>query len=336
MNYSDSRKILEKVKAAKRILLSCHRSPDLDSVASVMALKKVLTAMGKKVVVFCPDPIPQVYKFIPGAKDIALMDPKEINFSDFDLWFFADTESFSHVGLGNMIPDINKVNIDHHPGSTINAQVGIIDPLGSSTCELLYLVFKDWKMIINDSLATTLLAGIIQDTNFFQQKNTTAKTHKVTYELMNLGADNNYLAYKVKRCNEYGLVKLWGEFGNALEIDTKNKFVWSAIPYRVFKKANITGSATAEYASSMARTIEGTNFCIVMAEKKPKQLTMSIRARVAGFDVRPIAAELGGGGHKDACGAGVMGLPFKEAVEKVLGVARKHAGQKFTPEIPVD
>ena len=55
-----------------------------------------------------------------------------------------------------------------------------------------------------------------------------------------------------------------------------------------------------------------------------KILSISLRSR-KNFDVSEIAKEIGGGGHKMASGAKVEGLPFDEAVEKVLAAARKYA-----------
>jgi phosphoesterase RecJ-like protein len=61
-----------------------------------------------------------------------------------------------------------------------------------------------------------------------------------------------------------------------------------------------------------------------MEEREDGELSVSFRSR-SGFDVSEIAKEVGGGGHKAAAGARVEGLPFDEAVEKVLEAARKYA-----------
>jgi len=197
------------------------------------------------------------------------------------------------------------------------------------------MIFEDWNIDIDKNLATILLSGIAYDSNFFQQKNTYANTHLIASKLMEYGADNNYLSFKLKRSNEIGIIKLWGEFDRKLKLDKKYNFVWTAIPYSIYKKHLMAVSSTAEYSNMIARTVLGSNFSIVMTEKEPKTLTMSIRARIPGFDVSLIARGIGGGGHKDASGAAVKGLPFREAVKLSLKVARKFAKQKFIPEIPL-
>jgi phosphoesterase RecJ-like protein len=63
-----------------------------------------------------------------------------------------------------------------------------------------------------------------------------------------------------------------------------------------------------------------------MVETSDGVLSVSFRSRT-GFDVSKIANEVGGGGHKAAAGARIEGLPFQEAVNKVLKAARKYAAK---------
>ena len=60
-----------------------------------------------------------------------------------------------------------------------------------------------------------------------------------------------------------------------------------------------------------------------MVETSEGIVSVSFRSR-SGFDVSEIAKEVGGGGHKAAAGARIEGVPFNEAVDKVLTAARKY------------
>jgi phosphoesterase RecJ-like protein len=51
---------------------------------------------------------------------------------------------------------------------------------------------------------------------------------------------------------------------------------------------------------------------------------ISFRAR-EGFDTSQIAEALGGGGHKAASGARIVGKSFNEALDLTLRMARKYA-----------
>lgn len=335
MNYKQSQAIFEKVNSGNAFILNPHRGPDLDSVAAVAAMSIVLKKLDKKVEIFSKDAIPESYKFIREVEDTKVIELENINLKKYDYWIALDFNTWDQGGT-SFTPDIKIINIDHHPFFGLVSFMSIIDTEASSTCEILFQIFEDWGIEIDQRLATVLLAGISYDTNYFQQKNVSAQTHYVAAKLMNLGADNNYISYNVKRSNEIGTLKLWGEFNKRLKVDKKYKFAWTAIPYEIYKKHVISVSSTAEYSNMIVRTVVDTNFGITMAEKEPTVLNMSIRSRIPGFDVSVISKELGGNGHKDASGASVKGLPFKEAVKKVLLAVRKYANQSFIPEIPLD
>jgi phosphoesterase RecJ-like protein len=335
MNFVNSKKIFEYITANDNFVINCHMSPDLDSVASASALKQVLNQLNKKADIISTDKIPDSYKYLPFANEIIIKPFKDLDFKKYKCWLCVDSERLDQAGAF-VKPNVDIINIDHHPQNDIKAIYSILKIDISSTCEILSLVFEDWNIEIGKELATTLLSGITYDSNFFQQKNTFASTHLVAGKLMNLGADNNYVNFKVKRSNSFGMIKLWGEFNKRMKIDKKHKFVWTALPYSLYSKYLENISSTAEYSNMIARTVTGTNFSIVMSEKEPKNLTMSIRARVPGFDVSGMAREIGGGGHKDASGAGIKGMDFSEAVKQVLKIARKFSNQEFVPEIPLD
>ncbi|MBP9758776.1 DHH family phosphoesterase [Candidatus Dojkabacteria bacterium] len=336
MNYQQSSDLLEKIKSGKKFLLNPHRGPDLDSVAAVAAMSTVLNKLGKEFDIVCKDSIPESYKFVKEVFNATkTVELEKIDFKKYDFWIALDFNTWDQGGI-SITPDIQTMYLDHHPFFGLESVASIVDTEASSTCEILYLVFEDWGIEIDPRLATILLSGISYDTNYFQQKNTTSKTHFVAAKLMDLGADNNYISYNVKRSNEIGTLKLWGEFNKKLKIEKGGKFAWTAIPYETYRKHLITVSSTAEYSNMIVRSLVGTNFGITMAEKEPGVLNMSIRSRTPGFDVSLIAKDLGGNGHKDASGASVKGLSFRDAVKKTLAAVRKHAKQKFVPEIPLD
>ncbi len=335
MRYIQSNEFKKLIEDNNKFVLNCHISPDLDSVASVCAMSQYLKSIDKEFDIISTDVIPESYKYLPYADKIIQTKFEDIEFSKYDCWISLDSERLNQTGL-SFKPKINIINIDHHPKNDIEGTVNVVNIESSSTCELLFELFNDIDFKIDKTLATTLLSGVVYDTNFFQQKNTTAVTHFVAYKLMELGADNNYINFKVKRSNSIGVIKLWGEFNKRLKFDKRYNFVWTAIPYKVYSKNLEDVSSTAEYSNMIARTVVGSKFSMVMSEKLPNNLTMSIRSRVPGFDVSLIAQEMDGGGHKDASGAVVKGLPFKEAVKVALKYARKHAKQNFVPEIPLD
>ena len=325
MNYKESKLILEEIIKAKRILLSCHRSPDPDSIASNLSMYQVLIKLKKDVKVFSPDKIHTNFKFLPFVDKIQTVNYSNFDYSGFDLFIALDASSFDQVsGIKKIkLPNVPIIIIDHH---FTNEKFGFINLLNivSSTCEILLGVFKDWKIEIDKDLATCLLTGIYADSVSFQTDNSKASTFEVSLELIKLGADREKIILNLYNSNEFILIKFWGELLKNIVIDNEHKFVWTAVPYEIFSKYGKPGEAKSLAANLIFRSIKGTDFGIVMVEQRPKVLNMSYRSRTQ-FDVSKIAKKLGGSGHKASAGGWFEFENFDEAVNKVLQVARKFA-----------
>jgi len=328
MNYKGSSKILEEIKKANKILINCHRNPDPDSIGSALALRRVLINMGKQVEVICPSEELFVnvgylkdYKKIQKGIDFSIFD-----FSKYEIFITLDSSSWDMVtDTKDFAPKgITTIMIDHHLTNNMYGDLNLVDNKVTSVGELLFSVFEDWKVEIDKETANCLMTGIVGDTGAFRYPGSNERTFQVASKLIGLGADKDRAIHKIYRSEPYKLIKFYGEVLARMKIDQSRKFVWSAIPFEVYKKLGKPATAKESSASLFAQVVKGTEFGFVALEEKKGKLAISFRSRT-GFDVSPIAEELGGGGHKSAAGAKIVGLPFDKAVEKVLEVARKYA-----------
>lgn len=329
MNYKNANKILQEIKKAKKILINLHRGPDQDSIASAFAMEKVLQSMGKSdVVIYCSTEPSYDFSHIGDFSKIKVVNAADsYDFSIYDLIIILDSAAWRQFGFTKKETKLNAnfVNIDHHPNSDIKAKNEIVDTAASATCEVLYLLFQDWGVTIDADLGKILLLGILGDTGVMRYSSTTARTLRIAAEIYDSGADYDLAVFQTTQIYPLQLILFWQEILKQLHFEERHRFVWSAVDYKTFRKYKFTASTTSEFSNLIGRTIKGTDFCIVMVEKKPKYLTLSVRSRHADFDSSVISAELGGGGHHVASGAVVEGLDFAEAVEKVLQIAKKHA-----------
>ena len=327
MNYSESAQVLEEIKGVNTILVNCHRGPDSDSVGSAMALRSVLENLGKSVQVVCPSEIPEDLKFLPGTDKIKKVDYATFDFSKYDLFIAIDSSNYSMVTGSKELkmPDtIPFVVIDHHLSNTGYGKINLIDPLVTSTGELLFKIFSDWGVKLNADIAEALLTGIIGDTGSFQYQNVGASTLEVAAELIKSGADKDKIIYNIYRNISFSEVKIWGKIIENMQIDEEHRFVWTTIPAEF--SVNYVGpdSLKEDSANLFLPIVKGTDFGFIIEERDKNGASVSFRSR-SGFDVSKVAQEVGGGGHKAAAGARLEGIPFDEAVEKVLAAARKYA-----------
>lgn len=327
MNYNESEEILKKVKSSEKILINCHRRPDPDSVSCAISLYLTLKKMGKTCHVISPDPILESLLFLPEVNNIEVINYKEFNFQNYDLFMILDSPSWDFVtgAKDSSSPEkLFKVLIDHHDKRTQFTDISIINPEISSCAEVLFSVYKDWGVKFDKEIATSLLAGIIGDTLCFKIPLTSAKTLSIASELIKLGADRQYITDKLFSNMRFDLVKFLGEVLQRTHLEKDLGFVWSAIPYETFVKFNRPEGAKNQIANMFfGSTYEG-KFGVLMIEEKLNTLMLSLRS-AGRFNTLSISTELGGGGHKDSSAAVVEGMQFDDAVQKVLKVAREHA-----------
>ncbi|MBI2066229.1 bifunctional oligoribonuclease/PAP phosphatase NrnA [Candidatus Woesebacteria bacterium] len=324
MNYPLSKKILEEIKKANKILVNCHRSPDADSAGSALALYEVLASFAKDVKVICPDKLPEDLKFLPFSEKVEKIDFEKFDFTPYDLFIVLDSRNAAMVTKKRdmPLPKNKKIVIDHHKTNESFAEINLVDDEISSTAELLYDIFEDWGTGVTKSVAQNLLTGIIADTGVFAYSKVSARTLQIALFLMEKGADKNEIILNIFRSYPFNKVKFWGEILKRMEWDEEHHFVWSAVPYEVYKNFDNPASAKASAASLFAPVIKGTNFGMIMVEEEKGILSISLRGRTD-FDVSKIAEKLGGGGHLSAAGAKLYEKDFDAAVLKVLETARK-------------
>lgn len=324
MNYKESTRILEKIKKAKKILVNCHRGPDSDSVGSALGLKSVLEKMDKEVSLICPSDVPQDLKFLKGSDEIKRVNFSTFDFSEYDLFLIIDSSTYAMVTglIDSPEPSIFSIVMDHHVSNEKFGDINLVDSAATSTGELLFKIFQDWKVELDANAAEALLTGIIGDTGSFQYQNVGQETLRNAATLMDLGANKDKIIYNIYRNIEFDEVKMWGKFIENMKFE--DRFVWSAIPLATFKEFGENPYAKEDVANLLFPIVRGTDFGIVIVETAEEITSVSFRSR-SGFDVAQVAKEVGGGGHKAAAGARLEGIPFEEAIEKVLAAARKYA-----------
>ena len=312
-NYPESEPILKEISKAKNILINVHRNPDLDSIGSATALYQALIKMKKKANLICPHEIPENFKFLKGADKVMTIDFSSYNFSPFDLFLIADSGSYDIVTGSKEIklPNIKKIVIDHHKTNNFtNVEINLHDEI-AATAEIIYQMFIDWEIIINDDIATSLFSGIAGDTVFFKYGENAKRTFKIASELLDLGADKDKLIDQAFDSFDFTLVQMIGEF--LIHLKKGKGFIYSVMDNETFTKFGNNRGARELVANLFARSVKGFDFGIMAVEYEKGKFAVSFRSK-KNTDVSAIAKKLGGGGHKNAAGATIYGN-----IDQVIG-----------------
>lgn len=322
--------LLSEIKKAKHILLNVHKSPDLDSVGSSCAMAEVLLRLGKKVTIVSPGPVDKQFSFIKGYNSIKCVQFDTFDYAPYDLVLLLDVSSFDRVTGSKKIalPDnLNYAVIDHHTSNQFKYPLTYVNENAHSTTEILFDLFRIWKIVVTPQVATALYAGLAGDTVHFRYMNDAKKVFQVAQELLSLGADHLSYMKHIYSNIEVGYVKLIGRFLEKTKLEKSKKgmlFSWTGISYSEYTKYGTFPGIREAVADDFLRNISGTQFGLVLLETVPGEVSVSFRSNIP-FDVSPYARALGGGGHAQAAGCTLLGK-YEEIVKRVLSELGKGKG----------
>jgi phosphoesterase RecJ-like protein len=302
-----------------------HKDADGDTLGCALALAFALEPLGKSVSVLSSPPVPAAWSFLPGIERVnRLAAPVEAPVFIFDA---TDADR-----AGQFAATVRKasavVNIDHHVTNTQFGTVNLVCADAASTGELVFDLFKAWRLAIPKEAAGCLYATILSDTGGFRHDNTSGRALRAAAELVALGADPVALARGLFKSRPASYLRMQGRILHGLHFEFADRLVWGAISQA---DLDATGAVTeqADGAIDQLNTLRGQELAILFKEGGPRLTRVSIRSRDH-IDAAELAATLGGGGHRRAAGAELT-VPLAEAEVIVLTEARRRMSELQCP-----
>lgn len=324
MNFTNSTETKKIIANSKNILMALHQSPDPDSIVSNVLMSRYLKSIGKKHKVICLEKVHEKFrKSYPFNEIEDGLDVKDVNFDDYDLFIALDVNTFERFGFPKDISFKNVINIDHHFTENSVDGLKIIDTTYSSASEMVFYLLEDFGYKLNSEEAGYALMGIVTDSDSFSYSYN-SRVFRTVSKLIDLGGNYDRVNEIVYRNNSYSQIKFWGDVLGRVKVDTKNKFTYVSIPLKITKKYPDILQGTRTVADKFIRTIENTNFGLVMTETEEGYLKISVRSKESNFGVPELLRRLNGGGHFTG-GGGRMDLPFEAAVKETLKITRRFA-----------
>lgn len=162
VDMAEYTKALQLIEKSRYILIITHVNPDPDSIGSALALSNLFYENRIKHKVFnISSDLPQNLDFIPRFDKITDQLPPF-----FDLAISVDCGTYKRLGF-ELDPSMPLINFDHHQSNEGFGTVNIVDPMKSSTAELVFEFFKHNGLYITKNSATALYVGIYDDTLAF-------------------------------------------------------------------------------------------------------------------------------------------------------------------------
>jgi phosphoesterase RecJ-like protein len=313
------------VKGSKKILILGHQNADPDAVCSGYLLSKLLRQINRRLgtVVVSPDGVSKVSTRVLEHLRFHVVEKAEP--SEFDTIFTVDTNTFQQLGsLKEPVEKTSKplVVIDHHavhPDTRDRATILISDEKATSTCEIVYRMYKTMKVELTKREALAVFLGLAYETGHFALA--TTRSLRLACELVDHGVDGtsalNIIRLPMDNSERIARMK------SAKRLNWENIGGWI-----------VASSTVGSFHGSVARSLIGlgAHLAIVGGEKE-SGLTLSFRSTSDFYSGtkfhlgKDLATVLGqtmngaGGGHSTAAGAAVQGN-LDEAVRKSVELFR--------------
>jgi phosphoesterase RecJ-like protein len=314
------------LSAHDRYILTAHETPDGDALGSEYALYRALSDLGKQVYILNADPAPHKFAFVDEEGAIQTLKDKKQLPEDLGNYVLVvlDTNDVNNIGIvADMLLDevADRVMIDHHevePGATIS---NLLDFDVSSTCEILYSLFKEMEVDITYPIAQALYMGILYDTGSFAYSRTTARTFQIAHDLVSVGVDPHAVYSMVYESNSVSSIVLQAKVLSSLDL----RFDQHVALMRMLKETVMECGASYEEGQNLINIplkSERIRVTIFFKQNLEGVLRCSLRSK-GEVNVAQIAQSFGGGGHRAA--AGFKCRESLEAVqEKLLKILKPY------------
>jgi len=301
---------IELVRGGQRFLLTCHLRPDGDALGSMLGLAAILRELGKDVVMFNVDPVPEYLRFLPRSAEVLRAAPTNVTF---DATFVTDTAARSLLPHALPPPSVTGpwVMIDHHAAHDDFGDVIVRETDAVATGEVVLRLMADLGISrVPADAAVPLYTAIVTDTGGFRYQGTTPTTLRLAADLVEAGADPWTVAYNVFEGWAPARMKLLGVVLETLLTSHEGRVATLTVTREMMARTQADDDMV-EGLVNYARMLSGVEVASLVWEWRPAAdgspvTKVSLRSR-GNVDVSRVAVALGGGGHRSAAGATVPG-----------------------------
>ena len=309
--------ILEVLRQGERFVVCSHSRPDGDAVGSILAMGMFLEAMGKKVEMVTADRVPNVYRALPRAGEIATVLGVH---GSYDAAILLECDSIGRTRLRGLDEQF-LINIDHHASGRPYAHLNWIDRSAASVGELVHRLIKAEGVSLTAEMASCLYTTLMTDTGSFCYGGTKAGTFELAAEFVRAGADPVALAQHTYFSTPTAKLLLLGAALSNLMREGRISWLW--VSHQDMMRT-CAADEDCEGVVNFALSIAGVEAAVFLRELPEGQVRLSVRSK-GRVNVAAICLALGGGGHESAAGCTLEG-PVVRALEEILGRLRPAVG----------
>lgn len=311
--------IIATINDAQNIAIISHKNMDGDAIGSSLGLMLALKKIGKDVITYIEEEIPQRFDFWNNREDVVQYDSNK-DYSVHDLLIVVDVADKGLLGKrAKMLEQIpNSIAIDHHAIHYDYSRISYVQKDAAAVGELIYKLIIEMNIALDLEIATCLYVAISTDTGRFKFNNTTKATHQIAGELISYGIKTSEISNKIFDESTKQRTKLIAKTIDTLETFEDGKIAFMSITRDMMKSVGAKDEDQ-EGIIDYVINIYGVEVGVLIKQKQDGDLRASLRSK-SYVDVSKVANRFGGGGHKMAAGCSFDGdiNEFKERLTEYI------------------
>jgi bifunctional oligoribonuclease and PAP phosphatase NrnA len=293
--------ICESIFRRQRFLITSHARPDGDSIGSQLAMAFALDALGKQVRLVNADRAPDHYREFPGMDRIEIAPSTA---AEADALIVMECSDLTRTGVAGL-EDRYTINIDHHAGNRMYGALNWFDESAAACGEMVFDLIRSLGVPLTTEIATHIYLAILTDTGSFHHSNITPRTFDICRQAVEAGVNPAAMARRVFDSNSFGKLKLIGALLDAMELTDEGRLAVLYMDDAMLSACGCTHNDT-EGVINLPLTAREIQAVVFFKGGSNGEIRVSMRSKYD-VDVRVVANEYGGGGHKNAAGFTVNG-----------------------------
>ncbi len=294
-------RIRDEILRRGRFLITSHARPDGDSIGSQLAMAFALEALGKQVRIVNADAAPDHYQDFPGMERIEIARRATADVEAVIVMECSDLGRSGVEGLENHF----IINIDHHAGNALYGALNWHDESAAACGEMVFDLIRALGVPLSLEIATHIYLAILTDTGSFHHSHITPRTFDICRQTVEAGVVPATMARRVFDSNSFGKLKLIGALLDSMELLDEGRLAVLYMNDGMLEACGCTNNDT-EGLINLPLTAREIQAVVFFKAGPDGEMRVSMRSKYD-VDVRRVANQFGGGGHKNAAGFTVKG-----------------------------
>lgn len=308
------------IESHDRFLITSHIRPDGDSIGSELGMAAMLAQKGKQSEIVNASSLPPRYEFLDPARRIRHhtpdLDPSVLTSAE--VVIIVDTSAWQQLGsMAGVVRETaaKKLIIDHHIGHDDMGAELFKDTDAPACGAILAEAVDHLGCELTPEIAEPLFVALATDTGWFRFSSTRGKAMRLAARLIDAGLRVDRLYRTVYEDGTLGRLKLLGRTLDTLRVTCNGRVAYTSIRLSDFE-ATASVPQDSEDLINYTLAISGVSVGLMFVELRSGAVKVSLRSR-NGLDCTRVAAQFGGGGHREAAGL-TIDCPLADAESSVL------------------